>query len=98
MWTCRIEYDNMHINIYWYNFHQPIHLDMLVSIFIAYFCVYSVFIDFSSYVYSQLHTLHSPQDGDSAVIMATQHHHSEVLKVLVASGVNLNLQNQVTLI
>ena len=40
-------------------------------------------------------TIHPPQKGDSAVIKATQYHHSEALKELVASGANLNFQNQV---
>ena len=40
-------------------------------------------------------TLHRPQYGDSAVISATQRHRSETVKELVASGANLNLQNQV---
>ena len=39
--------------------------------------------------------LYLPQGGDSAVIMATQRHHSEVLKELVVAGADLNLRNQV---
>ena len=38
---------------------------------------------------------HSPQDGDSAVILATVGHHSGALKELVSAGADLNLQNQV---
>ena len=37
----------------------------------------------------------SAQDGDSAVIMATVHHHLPVLEELVRAGANLNLQNGV---
>ena len=46
--------------------------------------------------YTMIPTLHPPQDGDTAVIMATQDHHSEALKELVAAGADLNPQNMVT--
>ena len=39
--------------------------------------------------------LHSPQFGDSAVIIATEDHQPEALRELVALGTNLNLRNQV---
>ena len=39
----------------------------------------------------------SPQNGDSAVILATTCYHRPVLKELVRAGADLNLQNQVTL-
>ena len=37
----------------------------------------------------------SPQRGDSAVIMATVRHESDVLRVLVDAGSDLNVQNEV---
>ena len=46
-------------------------------------------------VYHVYTHIHPPQGGDSAVILATQYHHSEALKELVAAGANLNLSNQV---
>ena len=50
------------------------------------------------YVHNNSHTtILLPQSGDSAVILATQHHHFETLKELVATGANFNLQNQVML-
>ena len=39
--------------------------------------------------------IYPSQHGDSAVISATQYHHSEALKELVAAGANLNHTNQV---
>ena len=36
-----------------------------------------------------------PQRGDSAVIMATVGHQSDVLRLLVEAGADLNLQNEV---
>ena len=47
------------------------------------------------YLLYNVHALLAPQDGDSAVIIATQYHHFEALKELVAAGANLNLMNQV---
>ena len=35
------------------------------------------------------------QEGDSAVIQATVEHRSDVLRVLVGAGSDLNLQNEV---
>ena len=43
----------------------------------------------------QIHVHHSPQNGDSAVNLATVRHQSGALKELVSTGANLNLQNQV---
>ena len=37
----------------------------------------------------------SPQSGDSAVIGATVEHESDVLRVLVDAGSDLNVQNEV---
>ena len=39
----------------------------------------------------------APQQGDSAVILATANYHLPVLKELVRAGADLNLQNEVTL-
>ena len=46
------------------------------------------------FVLTRFHCI--PQDGDSAVIVATTNYRLPVLKELVRAGADLNLQNQVT--